>query len=80
MLEEAAALVLVDGGLRPVPGLWMPDDKPLTGGLSKPELGCLDPSVSTEERCESHACLSENIKMYIGKSQTKVQYKSKVKY
>lgn len=50
VLEEAVALLLADGGLRPPANLWMPD------GFRKPELGCLDPNVHTEGRRDCVDC------------------------
>ncbi len=49
MLEEADALLLADGGLRPGAALWILDGMLLNRGFGKPGSGCLDPDDSTEE-------------------------------
>lgn len=43
VLEEAGALLLVDGGLRPGAALWMLEGMPLNRGFCKQVMGCLDP-------------------------------------
>lgn len=75
VLEEAGALLLANGGLRLGAALWMPDGIPVICGLGKPEVGCLDPNISTGGKwcgqCGAHTSrLDGNI---IAKSKTVVK-------
>lgn len=56
IFEEAGALLLADGGLRPGANLWMPDGMPLNCVFRKPELGSLDSNVHTEGRQDCVYC------------------------
>lgn len=50
MLRGAAATLLAAGGLRAGAALWMPDCKTFDRGFCRPDVGCLDPEVSTERK------------------------------
>lgn len=47
VLREDMGWFLADGGLRPGTALRMPEGMLLNCGLCNPELGCLDPNIST---------------------------------